>query len=312
MAPIFDGMEPDRFHVCLDRFYHLFCLELYTRQSIRPEFVAVKTNSYHYNPQYSFPRYCISTSTPRLQCLRSCSMGLCFYGSRNLIVRIYCHESRHRSSRGILSTAFQIWNRERRELLDWTSSVGLATAGSIFNTDNGRLWFITLHGAVRVALLTNANFETSWRVAEPLTLDSAGLGRFDYDTVSTSLESSLIFWYTYSGVLSNSLYGTAVAPQSCSSDNSSCFSIFYPGGVNTVFPLPPSPQNPSLDVTGFAVYDAPGYQLEFYPPAETPLFAPEVDFRIYPSISPIGLCVKQHGNDLIACTKADKLRQANK
>ena len=113
------------------------------------------------------------------------------------------------------------------------------------------------------------------------------------------LTPSVLFWYFYSGVLSNNLYGTAVAPQFCSIDEPSCFSIFYPGGMSTIYPSPSNLQNATE--SALVVYDAPGYQLEYYRPTTTPRFDPN-DCRVYLTytVLGIGICMKQEGNELIA------------
>ena len=162
-----------------------------------------------------------------------------------------------------------------------------------------------LHTVVGIALLTDANFETSWRVSRPLTFESAGLAPFDPNSTfivaafEKDITPSVLFWYYYSGVLSNSLYVTAVAPQFCSTTDASCFSIFYPGGISTIYPSPSNLQN--VTESALVVYDATGYQLEYSLPTEPTNFNPD-DCRVYLTytVLGIGICIRREGNYLHA------------
>ena len=167
------------------------------------------------------------------------------------------------------------------------------------------LWFMILHTVVGIALLTDANFETCWQVSRPLTFASAGLAPFDPNSTSIvaaferDITPSVLFWYYYSGVLSNSLYVTAIAPQFCSSNDASCFSIFYPGGMSTIYPSPSNLQK--VTESALVVYNATGYQLEYSQPTEPTRFNPE-DCCVYLTytVLGIGICIRREGNNLLA------------
>ena len=168
------------------------------------------------------------------------------------------------------------------------------------------LWFIALHSAIGIALLTGAEQQVAWRTERQLpTFDSAGLGPFEPNATNLmnrymSVRNSSVFWYFYSGVLSDGLYGTAISPQSCSIDDLDCHSIFFTGGIDSIYPSPFKFQNSSQ--TALIVYNSPGYQFEYFPPSVAPHFNPQVDCRVYPTVGAlgVGLCIGQEGNDLIA------------
>jgi len=169
------------------------------------------------------------------------------------------------------------------------------------------LWFLALHSAIGIALLTGAEQEVAWRTERWLpTFDSAGLGPFDLNATNLMNQyldvgsKPSVFWYFYSGVLSDSLYGTPIAPQSCSIDDVDCHSIYFTGGINTIYPSPSAFQNSSE--TALIVYNSPGYQFEYFPSPVLQRFNPQVDCRFYPTARALGLgiCIGQDGDDLFA------------
>ena len=139
-----------------------------------------------------------------------------------------------------------------------------------------------------------------------MTLDAAGLSPFSVNashtitTLQPDITPSVVFWYFYSGILSNNIYGTAVEPQTCSSDDTDCLSLFFPGGMSSIYPSPANYQNGSE--TAFIVYDAPGYQLEFSKPKAAPQFSALNDCRVYLTYTVLGtgICIRQEGNHLLA------------
>jgi hypothetical protein len=72
-----------------------------------------------------------------------------------------------------------------------TSIMALQTVLCLVVMADCSLWFILLHTAVGIALLTAPNFETSWRVTKGVTFDAAGLGPFNPN--STDIVTRMTF-----------------------------------------------------------------------------------------------------------------------
>src|SRR5436190_20744655 len=127
------------------------------------------------------------------------------------------------------------------------------------------LFFITVHIVVGFTLLTNVSFRTSWQSIQEVPLQAAGLGQLD--PWETSDYGAQYFWYFFSGVLSDPSLVTTIALHSCPS-NDSCISLYFSGGMNTIFPHPATLQNQSREANAFIVFNNPGYHVEFYPVQE--------------------------------------------
>ena len=158
------------------------------------------------------------------------------------------------------------------------------------------IWFMVLHILVGVVLLTDINFQIAWRTTETISLSSAGLIQSDLSLIANSNDTSERFWYFYSGILSNTMYQMSVDPISCSGDG--CYSFFFPGGVNTINTTTSIPLDVSNEASAFLAIGVPGYQVEFYPPANPPQFDPAVDCVI--NNKTLAICLKKEGNDIIA------------
>src|SRR5277367_1575826 len=108
-----------------------------------------------------------------------------------------------------------------------------------------RTFFLILHIAVGVVLLTEVNFQQSWREIGSYPLSLAGLSTIDVGLVndfnaaysvggSTFISPVAAFWqYGLSNLFTDR---TKVATVLCSTQ--SCQSYFFPGGVELVTPDP--------------------------------------------------------------------------
>lgn len=153
-------------------------------------------------------------------------------------------------------------------------------------------------------MLTHAEFKTSWNTVDQFTLLRAGLSSMNTSLIPDYVNDTLPFWYYYSAALSDGTYVSTISPLSCS--GTECVSYFFPGGIKQVFPSPPTIQGYD-EADGFIVYDTPGYQIDFYPPASKVSWN-VADCKIYAvdallnENGAIGICIRQDGNDLVAGT----------
>jgi hypothetical protein len=158
------------------------------------------------------------------------------------------------------------------------------------------LFFIVIHTIVGIALLTNVSFRTSWQVIQQVPLHGAGLGPLD--PWETNDYGAAFFWYFFSGVLSDPSVVTTIPPHSCS--GSECLSLYFPGGTNTISPHPATLKK-SEEASAFIVFNAPGYNVEFYPSKQEAVFNTSTDCRSYTvsKLRGLGLCVKRQGDYFI-------------
>lgn len=152
----------------------------------------------------------------------------------------------------------------------------------------------------------------AWRSAETLSLLPAGLSQYDLSSITNSTGIQQRFWFFYSGILSNSLYQKSVDPISCTGNG--CYSLFFPGGLNTINASVPISLNITESTSAIVAYDVPGYQVEFYPPKQKPQFNPVTDCITEnnsstgletpiaggTNINNLAICLKKEDNDIIA------------
>lgn len=164
------------------------------------------------------------------------------------------------------------------------------------------IFFLLLHLGLGFALLAEVSFQVTWTdVVSTVHFNNAGLSPFNTSIIDLEGLNNLpvFFWATFPSVLSDGRYVTSAPPytDACKS-NSTCTSIFLPGGRSL---LSPAPTRQNASATALVVHDAPGAQIEFYAmsPSDPPLSTTDCHVYGYAGQG-IQLCVKSVGNDFIA------------
>jgi hypothetical protein len=164
------------------------------------------------------------------------------------------------------------------------------------------IFLLLLHLGIGFALLTQVSIQVTWTdVVSSANFTTAGLSPFDtsiFDVVGALTVLPVMFWSTFPSVLSDGRYVTTVPPytQACSSDPTQCLSLFLPGGRTLLHPPPPS-SNRNASATALVVHDAPGAQIEFYPPSKDDPTLYTSNCQHYGnSDSAVQLCLQSVGN----------------
>src|SRR2546423_14271290 len=85
--------------------YNLFRLEFNSCRSVCPEFASGVPYTYNHSTQYPVACRRLRASGASFKCIRSTSMGVCIFGTRNISIWLHVNESRHKSAwRSIFTT----------------------------------------------------------------------------------------------------------------------------------------------------------------------------------------------------------------
>jgi hypothetical protein len=178
-------------------------------------------------------------------------------------------------------------------------ALGRTKIGLFVITLTFRLLLTSLRAALAVLLLSNVNFQSTYREIQDYPLEQAGL---------TSMNTSLLqdpgfkyfatsdFWWHFPSMMA---YNRPVTPLRCSGE--SCQAFYFPG------PLSAMRFRPELSMTDadfpagttFIQKNAPGYQIEFSPIDEKtdPPIDPTSDCQIFgiPVVA-VRLCLKENND----------------
>jgi hypothetical protein len=159
-----------------------------------------------------------------------------------------------------------------------------------------------------ILLLSDLSFKPTYRIIHQVPVLQAGLSPMNTSFAQTSWFPDVAtdyFWFYFPSLLSDGKVSHHIAPTSCSGP--SCEAFFIPGPSATIRFDPTSPNiTDSLypEAAAFIQYDAPGYQIDFYPIDETQDPAITLDdCHVYGfSGLAIQLCLKQSNSALLAGT----------
>jgi hypothetical protein len=123
--------------------------------------------------------------------------------------------------------------------------------------------------ALGIVLLSDVSFEASYRPVHQVPVIQAGISPMNASFAHTDTFSSIAtdyFYFYYPSLLSDGKISHSIAPVSCSGP--SCQGFFIPGPTSVIEFDPAQPNiTDSLfpKAAAFVQYDAPGYQIDFYP-----------------------------------------------
>jgi hypothetical protein len=170
-----------------------------------------------------------------------------------------------------------------------------------------------LRVALGVVLLSDVSFRPTYRSVHQVPVLQAGLSPMNTSFAKTQWFHDIgtdYFWFYFPSLLSDGKISHSVAPVSCSGP--SCEAFFIPGPTSIIRFDPTSPNiTDSLfpDASAFIQYDAPGYQIDFYPIDE--MSDPTMtlnDCHVYGLDGlAVQLCLKQSNSSLLAGTSIPEI-----
>lgn len=177
-----------------------------------------------------------------------------------------------------------------------------------------RLFFVIVRLALGVLLLSDISFQSAHHIVHQFPVQNAGLAPMALGIIEYNYFPYLItpaFWWYFPAILLDGRSATPMPPPSpCSRDT--CTSYFLPGYITTLTYENGNNLTSSNYSTAdtFITIDAPGYQLDFRPPApdDPPVTLHDCQIYGYQKMG-IEICLKQIDNStFIAGTP---LRNAN-
>lgn len=160
--------------------------------------------------------------------------------------------------------------------------------------------------ALGVILLSDVSFKPTYRSVHQVPVLQAGLAPMNTSFVQTQWFHDIAtdyFWFYFPSLLLDGRISHSLSPVYCSGP--SCDGFFIPGPTSVIRfdPTAPNITNSLFpDASAFIQYDAPGYQIDFYP----------IDERYDPSMTlsdchiygvgglAVQLCLKQSNSSLLA------------
>ena len=181
----------------------------------------------------------------------------------------------------------------------WTQTMGLTTVVALWTYSHRSVFFTLLRGALGVVLLSNISFNSAYHGVSlfPVTAGLSPINASIADQLTSNL-AAVTFASYYRSLLLDNTHVIRIPPLSCSGDD--CFSYFFPGGLDSIFPRPGSYQQfPAA--TAYVVNDAPGYQIEFYPISSSDPQLITGDCQVFGTpFSALQICIKKVDSNLIA------------